>query len=254
MAVKSAFRVLEILELLSKYKGGLAIKDISEKLNIPQSSTSNLVKTLYDSGYITQGESKKYILGVHLIQLGTIAMESFDISVIAKPILKKLVEKVQETVFLAIRSQNEVVYIVKIDSNRSTSTSAQPGYRKPLHSTGLGKVFLSFMPQEERDEVLSTIELSPITSKTITDKNILIKQLDEAKINGYAIDDEEGEYRLYCIAAPVWILDKNIQAAISVAGEKERMIRNKDNIIQCLLDSSNEISRNFGGKFDINLY
>lgn len=247
MAVKSAFRVLEIFELLSKYKSGLAIKDISEKLNIPQSSTSNLVKTLYDSGYITQGESKKYILGVRLIQLGTIAMESFDISVAAKPILKKLVDKIQETVFLAIRSHHEVVYIVKIDSNRSVSTSAQPGYRKPLYSTGLGKVFLAFMPEEERNEILSNVELVPITSHTITDKDLLIRQLEQTKVQGYSIDDEEGEEGLYCIAAPVWTLDRNIEAAISVAGAKERMINNKDVIIQCLLNSVNEISGNFGG-------
>ena len=115
MAVKSAVRALEIFELLAKNKNGLSVVDIGKNLNIPQSSASNLVKTLLDSGYLTRDETKKYVLGVRLIQLGAVAMESLDIGVVAKPILQKLVEKVQETVFLAIRAQNEVVYILKID-------------------------------------------------------------------------------------------------------------------------------------------
>lgn len=247
MAVKSAIRVLDIFELLAENKNGLSVVDISNKLNIPQSSASNLVKTLHDSGYITRDETKKYVLGVRLIQLGAVAMDSLDIGVVAKPILQRLVEKVEETVFLAIRAQNEVVYILKIDSNRSVNTTAQPGYHRPLYHTGLGKAFLSVMTKEEQNEILSNVNLIPITSHTITNKETLIEQLEEFRSQGYAIDDEEGEYGLYCIATTVSILDTNIEAAISVSGLKTRILSNKNAIIRNLLDSANEISRNLGG-------
>lgn len=247
MAVKSAGRALDIFELLAKHKNGLSIADISKKLNIPQSSTSNLVKTLHDSGYLTRDETKKYILGVRLIQLGSVAMESLDIGVVAKPILQRLVENIQETGFLAIRAQSEVVYILKIDSDRSVSTTAQPGYHKPLYDTGLGKAFLAAMTKEEQNEILSNINLIPVTSHTITDKDELMEQLEQFRRQGYAIDDEESEYGLYCIATTVSTVDKNIDAAISIAGLKTRVLPNKDNITKCLLDSANEISKKLGG-------
>lgn len=247
MAVKSAGRALEIFELLAKNKNGLSVVDISKKLAIPQSSTSNLVKTLHDSGYLTRDETKKYVLGVRLIQLGSVAMESLDIGVVAKPILQELVEKVQETVFLAIRAQNEVVYILKIDSNRSVNTTAQPGYHRPLYNTGLGKAFLSAMSKKEQNEILSNIKLIPITSYTITNKDILIEQLEKFRRQGYAIDDEESEYGLYCIATTISTVDKNIEAAISISGLKTRVLPDETIITKYLLDSANEISKKLGG-------
>lgn len=75
MAVKSVVRALEIFELLGKNKNGLSVVDISKNLNIPQSSVSNLVKTLHDLGYITRDDAKKYVLGMGLIQLTTVALE-----------------------------------------------------------------------------------------------------------------------------------------------------------------------------------
>lgn len=248
MGVKSAVRALEIFELLAKHKNGLSVVDISKKLNIPQSSTSNLIKTLYDSGYVSRDEAKKYVLGVRLIELGSVAMESLDIGVVAKPILQELMEKVQKTVFLAIRAQTDVVYILKIDSNRSISTTAQPGYHRPLYDTGLGKAFLAAMTKEEQNEILSTIKLIPVTSHTITDKDALMEQLDQFKHQGYAIDDEESEYGLYCVATTVSIVDKNIEAAISISGLKARMLPNKDKITNYLFDAANEISEKLGGR------
>jgi len=248
MAVKSAVRALEIFELLAKNKNGLSVVDISKNLNIPQSSASNLVKTLLDSGYLTRDETKKYVLGVRLIQLGAVAMESLDIGVVAKPILQRLVERVQETVFLAIRAQNEVVYILKIDSNSSVNTTAQPGYHRPLYHTGLGKAFLSSMTKKEQNEILSNIDLIAITSHTITNKETLIEQLEQFRCQGYSIDDEEGEYGLYCIATTVSNLDKNIEAAISISGLKTRLLPKKDVITRYLIDSANEISLRLGGK------
>src|SRR5690348_1847 len=130
MSVKSAERVLRVIELLAVYKHGLSIKEISEELSFPQSSTSNLIATLYNEGYLTQDSLKRYKLGPKLIQIGTIAMESLDISSQGQPYLKKLMEDVQETVFMAVLSEGELVYVAKIDNNRSIRTTAQPGYRK----------------------------------------------------------------------------------------------------------------------------
>ncbi|API92985.1 MULTISPECIES: IclR family transcriptional regulator [Virgibacillus] len=246
MSVKSAKRVIEIFELLSRHQQGLTIKEVSEKLNVPQSSTFNLLKTLSTEGYVRQDMLKKYRLGEKLIPLGTIAMESLDIYSIGLPHLQKLMNTVQETIFMSVLSGDELVYIAKIDTNRSIRTSAQPGSKKPLYCTGLGKAFLAFLPEQKREELLQSMELKPITEKTIVNKEELITQLKQFNKNGYSIDDEESEEGLYCLAAPIFGSDRQIVAAISAAGPKERMLSRKDFITQQLMGSARKISESIG--------
>jgi len=246
MAVKSAERVLRIFELLAQHRDGLTIKEISEILSFPQSSTSNLIHTLLGEGYLSQDVHRRYKLGPKLIQIGTIAMESLDVSSQGMPYLKKLMEDVQETVFMAVLSDGQLVYVAKIDSNRSIRTTAQPGNRKPLYCTGLGKAFLAFLPENERKNILDHIELLPITKNTITSREKLERELETFADIGYAIDNEESEEGLFCLAAPVFGPDKKIHAAISVAGPKERMINRKDFIVEKLLQTSEKISKSIG--------
>jgi DNA-binding IclR family transcriptional regulator len=246
MSVKSAKRVLEIFELLAGYPNGLSIKEISEKLSSPQSSVFNVVKTLASEGYLNQDYGKKYKLGAKLIHIGRSAMDSLDLTNIGTPYLTSLMNHVQETVFMAILSEEELVYIAKIDNNRSIRTTAQPGFRKPLYCTGLGKAFLAFLPSEKRNNILDKTELLPITEKTITVRSELEQQLEFFNKQGYSIDDEENEEGLYCLAAPIYGGGNELMAAISVAGPKERMLSRKEDILSELVKTAGEISSSIG--------
>ena len=246
MSVKSAERVLRVFELLSLYPEGLTIKEISEALSIPQSSTSGLIETLLTNRYLTADAFRKYNLGPKLVQLGNIAMDSLDISSQGTPYLKQLMEEVQETVFMAMLEDSELVYLVKLSSNRSIRTTAEPGKSKPLYCTGLGKAFLSFLPPNKKEEMISQLKLEPITQKTITNKESLLQQLELFAQQGYSIDDEENEEGLYCLAAPVYGVNHTIQAAISVAGPKERMLKQREIILEKLLETSIKISNSLG--------
>ncbi|EKN69065.1 IclR family transcriptional regulator [Neobacillus bataviensis LMG 21833] len=246
MSVKSAERVLRVFDLLAQHPVGLTIKEISEILSFPQSSTSGLVETLYKNSYLTADHFRKYKLGPKLIQLGGAAKDALDLSAQGLPFLKSLMETVQETVFMATLEQSELVYVAKITSNRSIQTTAEPGKSKPLYCTGLGKAFLTFLPENKKGEILSHLKLEPITQKTITKKEDLLQQLDMFVEQGYSIDDEENEEGLYCLAAPVYGVDQTIQAAISVAGPKERMLKQKEMIVEKLLETAMNISCSIG--------
>lgn len=246
MSVKSAKRVLEIFELLANYPKGLTIKEISDELSLPQSSTFELIKTLNESKYLSQDIQKRYKLGPKLIHLGTSAMESLDISSEGIEYLTKLMETVAETVFMAVLSDDELIYIAKIDNNRSIRTTAQPGYRKPIYCTGLGKAFLTFMPEDDRERLLNHVELKKITEKTITNREVLKEKLKEFYEQGYSVDDEENEEGLYCLAAPVFGHDGKMQAAVSVAGPKERMLSRKEGIVKELINTTKKISESIG--------
>lgn len=246
MSVKSAVRVLEILELLRDYPQGLNAKEIGNALQYPQSSTFHLLKTLYEYGYLTRDETLKYKLGAKLIQLGQRAMESMDLYQDARIPLTKLMEEVQETVFMAILSGDEMVYIAKVDNNRSIRTTAQIGTRKPMYCTGLGKAMLAFLPEERRNAILSKTPLEAITENTITDRNELIDLLNLSRERGYAIDNEENEEGLYCIASPVFDANGQVVAAVSVAGPKDRMKKRQDFILSHLKKTTKLISSNMG--------
>ncbi|PMC35488.1 IclR family transcriptional regulator [Bacillus sp. UMB0899] len=246
MTVKSALRVLQIFELLAQYPDGLTVKEMSDQLGWPQSSTFNLIKTLYNQSYLSQSSSKKYKLGANLIQLGSKALDSFDFVTDSQPYLQELMNQVEETVFMAVLSEDKVIYVNKFEFERSIRTSAYIGMQRPIYCTGLGKAFLTFLPFHEREEMLNKIELKAITPKTITDRQALEEQLSKSFEMGYTIDDEENEEGLLCMAAPVYDVSKKIKAAISVAGPKERMLLHNDNIVSSLLVTAEKISARMG--------
>ncbi|WP_347551370.1 IclR family transcriptional regulator [Pseudalkalibacillus hwajinpoensis] len=246
MSVKSAVRVLKIFELLVEYPDGLSMREISERLSLPQSSAFHLIKTLHERRYISVTNQKIYKLGPKLIQIGTKALENLDLTTEAEPHLRRLMENVEETVFMAVLLDQELVYVAKVDNRRSVRTSAQIGARKPLYCTGLGKTFLANVTEHVRDQLLVNEELTAITNKTITDVETLKDQLNQFKAQGYSIDDEENEEGLYCLAAPVFNVEGNIIAAISVAGPKERIYPRKKTITEKLLHTSKAISESIG--------
>lgn len=242
MSVKSATRVLDIFELLSRYPNGLSMKEISDQLAFPQSSTFQLVQTLAERGYLTPSQSKKYRLGPKLIHIGVQARESFDLPSEAQPYLTDLMEKVNETVFMAVVYGTELVYVSKLDSNRSIRTTAQIGSSKPLYCTGLGKTYLAFMDQDERERLLSGMAMKALTPKTIVDRHTLEDQLQRFRTMGYSVDDEESEEGLYCLAAPVFGANGKIAAAVSAAGPKQRVHGRQDEIARDLLLTVSRIS------------
>jgi DNA-binding IclR family transcriptional regulator len=102
------------------------------------------------------------------------------------------------------------------------------------------------MRDEERKSILDQVDLVPITAKTITDREELEKELYQYSLIGYTIDDEENEEGLYCVAAPIFGADRRIQAAISVAGPKERMLAQKAEVVERVLWTSRKISESMG--------
>lgn len=246
MGVKSAERVLEIFELLKDYPEGLTMKEIGESLGYAASSAFGLVRTLAEQGYLLENDNKRYTLGAKLIQLGAYASSYLDINKIAAPVLKRLMETLKETVFMAVLSGEEIVYVAKVDNYRSISTNARLGGRKPIYCTGLGKAFLTFMDEEERRELVERLRFVPMTEHTITRKEDLYEQLSRFKEQGYAIDNEEIEVGLWCAAAPIFNSRGEMEAAVSVSGPTERMKGNKDMIVSLLLEATREISEKLG--------
>ena len=221
--LKSLSKGLKVIELLSDSRSPLRLTDISNKLESKKSNTSHILKSLMAAGYVSQDSSRHYYLSNKL----TDYEQSHSIDSVVnwkeklQPILKELTYKTGECTYLAVRANNKVWYIDKIDSLHSLKVDHPIGNLAPLHCTALGKTFLAF------EDIKIDWELKKYTDKTIDDKKKLLKEISKIRLKGFAQDDEEYAEGIRCVARP--ILDKNfhIVAAIGISAPTIRFNDNQ---------------------------
>lgn len=248
--IQSVKRAMTIMEYIAK-KGNLAgITEISHGLDLSKSTVHGLVSTLEQMDYLQQdSQTGEYSLGMKLFELGQIVYSGMDLRVSARPFLQQLVDKHQETVHLAVLSKCDVVYIDKVDSNQSVGIRSQIGGRNPAYCTGVGKALLAGMSAEKLDKIIEDIDFHKFTEKTITDPELLKKHLAQVRKNGYAMDVEEIEIGLVCVAAPIRNHQGKVIAAISLSGPVSRMQEERLPVIQAdILMAGKNISKQLGYK------
>lgn len=224
--IQSVERAIAILETLAERGVSMSITEISENVGLKISTVHRFLSTLCNKGFIEQDPAtSKYKLGMKLFQIGNAALYSSDIRTIAKPYLKELVDRCNETANLAILDGEEVVYIDQLESTNMVIVKmfAKVGSRGPAHCTGAGKVLLAYTSEKELEEILSHMELIRYTNETITDPAHLKKELERIRGQGYALDMGEREEDMRCVAAPVKNHENKVVAAISVSGPSTRM-------------------------------
>jgi DNA-binding IclR family transcriptional regulator len=204
-AIASVQRALDILNLYNSDHKELGNSEIAKLVGIPIGTASGLIYTLKLNKYLDQNPvNRKYHLGLKLAERASLLLEQLDIRELSTPYLDELRNWCGESVNLAIRDGNAVVYIERMFGNHSLGIRSELGKRAPLHSTALGKAIFANLPGEEREELLSQYILRPITQFTITDKNELKNELNKIRANGFALDEQENEVGGRCIGAPIF--------------------------------------------------
>jgi len=246
--IKVLTKTFAVLETLLENKSPMSMSEISEKLNFYPSTVHRILDTLKYGGYVEQNpNNQKYQLGLKLIELGMAKINQIDLVKEAGPFLKELAKNCNETVHLAILEDINVLYLAKEESSQTIRMISYVGKRAPLHCTGLGKVLLANLPLQDRDKIIDRIELSRLTKNTITDKIKLCEELDMIKEKGFALDEEENENDVRCIAAPIRDYKGKVIAAISVSSPVYRLNKIKqDYIKEALINASQDISSCIG--------
>lgn len=223
--VKSAERTLDIFDLLAAEPQGLTVSDISERLGIARSSTHGLVHTLRDRGYLSQEPdgSKRFHLGVRLIQLGLNVVDRLELRSAARGPLERLVGRTHDTALLVVPTDRaELLYVDKVLSDaRDVRTDPRVSARRPLHCTALGKALLAALDDESVREIVRTVGLERVTECSITDLDALLIDLVETRKRGYSIDQEEAFVGVWCVGAPVRDHTGRSIASISLSTIKE---------------------------------
>ena len=248
--VQSVDRTLTILEVLSDCNDGLGITEISSLVNLHKSTVHRLLSTLIYKGYVVQDEeSSKYKITFKLFELGSKKVHKLDLLEISRPYTKMLMESVNEVVHLIIREETDIVYIDKVEANNTISMASRIGKRNPLYCTATGKAILAFLPEDEVLKVWNSSKIVKLTKNTNIDFILFKKELQEVKKNGYAIDDEENEIGVKCVGAPIFDMNGDVVAAISVTGPVTRITDDKiDFISNEVMQCTNLISKEMGYK------
>jgi len=245
--LNSLDHALTILENLGEGSAGLGISEISRKTGYPKSKVHRVLLTLARRGYVRkEPQTNRYQLSLKFFALGSIAVNKLEIKQVVTPFLEKLRDASGETAHLAVMDESGVFYVDKIESAQSIRMYSYIGRRAPVHCTAVGKVLLAYQPEQQLEAFLSP-GLKRYTDHTITDGKRLKEELAKVRRHGYAVDNEELELGLFCIAAPIKNHLGQTIAAVSTSGPGVRVTKSKiREFIPLVIRIASEISYTLG--------
>lgn len=236
--IQSLARGLKILGMLSQSDNGVGITEVAEQMGIDKGSASRLISTLAHYGYAEKDAStRRYYLGPMVVNLSRILLQRYPLREMAKPFLRQLMEATGECAHLAVASQGKVLYIDQVESPATLRVNAQVGKIAPMHCTALGKALLAYGDCE----IPATLEA--FTARTITDPAILRLHLDQTRKQGFAVDDEEYDYGVRCIAVPIFDFREKVVGSMGVSGPAARMTLEKlPNVAKSVIEIGQNLS------------
>jgi IclR family KDG regulon transcriptional repressor len=238
-------RAFAILEFLDGSRRGWNISELSRKLRIPKSTTHVIVLTLQRLGYLTlDARTREYSLGLKVYGLGRGLMKSFSLPERALRPMQRLVQVTRCTSQLAVMADDQAMYIQKVEGPGIIQFDSYVGKRTNLHCTAVGKVLLAYASEQKQEHILARKSFAHYTNRTITSPNLLRKELAKVRQRGYAVDDEEEELEVRCVAAPVYNQSGECMAALTIAGTIGQIREeNIDELARYVIQAADKIFR-----------
>ncbi|MBO6637880.1 MAG: IclR family transcriptional regulator [Roseitalea sp.] len=216
--IKSLYKVMRVLDCFSVKDDVLSVSDIARRLDIPQSTAHRLLSSMRSAGLLEQDRRRSgYRLGLKLFSLGSTVLATMELHRISVRTMEDLYRITRMSVHLALFDGQGVLVVRKIGSAKELSTSLNLMEQAPAHCTGVGKAVLAFQPSEAIDRLFET-DLVRYTSNTITERFAFDRELGTIVERGYAVDNEEHNIGIRCVAAPIFNEAGTAFAAISVSG------------------------------------
>lgn len=217
-AVHSLDKAFLLLDILSQHPQGCSLTFLAKTADLNKSTAYRLLAALCSHGYALKSElTSTYHLSLKLFELGCRTVNAGGFLPPVQSALQTLSSKVNETIHFVLREGNSVVYLYKEEpTQRALHMTSRIGLRNPMYCTGVGKAILAFLPQEEQRIILDTTKYTAFTAHTITTIPNLERELITIRQCGYALDDQEHEDGVSCIAAPILNNEGVAYAAISI--------------------------------------
>jgi len=209
--------------------------ELSRRAGLPEASGYRLIQTLEEIGAVVRGERGRYRPGLLLVSLSQNVAIGECLREASREIMTALTARLNVTAHLGILQGGMVTYVAKFDTATSIVTHTRPGAQLEPYSTGLGKVLLSALPQGELDSFIFEGELVALTPHTITDRALLLTELEAVRRKGFALDDRESSIGLCCVAVPVRDNEGRVIAAMSGSERADDMTPARQNELRMAL-------------------
>ena len=204
----------------------LTSQELSKRVRMPKASGHRLVQTLEEVGAIVRGPHGRYRLGMLLLSLSKNVASKELLCEIGTPILQDLATRLNLTIHLGMLENGMVFYVSKVSTPTSFPSHTRSGSYLEAYCSGLGKVLLAALPEDELESFILEGDLVALTPNTITDRSALRVELVRVRRDGFALDDCESRADTYCVAVPLRDADGKVIAAISATGNAESMTKN----------------------------
>lgn len=247
--VQSVSHALDILENLTGPDDELGVTELAKRLGLHKNNVVRLLGTLEARGYAEQNRlTGNYRLGLRIFELGQSFISHLQLVQEARPVLEKIVAECNESAYLAILQNGDVVYLDGVETTQAVRVAPRIGWRIKAYCTAVGKVQLAYKKPDDFGDIYGYVPLASYTDETITDMAKLKSHLAQVAEQGYAIDREEFEPDVRCVGVPVRDYTRHVVAGICISGPSSRITeeRLESDLIGMMREAGNELSRRLG--------
>lgn len=246
--IKSLDRALEVLVQMGEMQGG-TLSEIAGALDQSPATVYRVLTTFQGRGFVDfDDQSQVWSIGPAAFLTGSHFLRRTSLVERARPVMRDLMEATGETANLGIERDGKVLFLGQVETHATIRAFFPPGTASAMHSSGIGKALLSRMDDKRQREVLAAGQLEQYTPFTLTDPEAMIADLLATKARGYAIDGEERNIGMRCIAAPVYNVFGEAVAGISVSGPTSRITEDRiEDLAAPVMDAATRLTRAIGG-------
>jgi DNA-binding IclR family transcriptional regulator len=247
-SIQSVVRSFNIVQEIADAGDETGAQQISNALKLHISTVFRFLQTLTKHGVVERNpRNGKYRLGMKLLDWGMRVLRQMDLRRDALPYLRELNESTGQTVHMAVYDRGAAIYIEKIHGPTPLRGFSEIGKAAPLHCTGVGKALMAALSPVELAELLNTYQLRRFTPNTIINVGTLKKELQRIRTQGLALDNEEHEPGIRCVAAPIQNHTGKVVASISVAGRTTDITPSRmPRLIQAVKETAQKIGARLG--------
>lgn len=221
--MQSLDRALNLLDVLAK-GDGISLSDLAQRAGLAPSSAYRLLQTLAARGFVEfLPRDQLWAIGVEAFRAGMAFQRRSSIATVGRGIMQDLVGASGETANIAIFEGGEIVFVAQIESLEPIRAFFRTGERRPAHASGIGKALLAEMPRHAVERLIAARRLERFTPRTITEPGVLLADLARSHVRGWALDDEERNIGMRCIAAAIFNEFGDPVAGLSISGPVARL-------------------------------
>ncbi len=233
--------------------GELSAAELAARLREPRSSVYRLLASLSEANFVEPGStSGTYRLGMKLFQLGSRVAQRFDERQVALPIMERVHEITEETVFLCVRRGDSAVCIERLNGKQVQTLALRLGGTLPLHAGAASRVLLAYESEEVQRDYLKRAELERFTPRTPSTRTAVRRALQETRQLGYAVSDEDVTIGIAALGAPIFDHTNRVRAALSISGVKPAILgSNLERMAELIVSAAADISRLLGYGLDL---